>query len=221
MTTSRLSLYNDALLIVGERPLASLTEEREPRRLLDQAWDSGTVFGCLEMAQWNFAMRAVQLDHDPDYSPEFGYRYRFNKPSDWMVTSALCADEFFYDPITAYADELDFWYADADPIYVRFISNDDSYGLNFGMWPSTFTDYVAAAFAGKIVMKLTSDESRRDYILHPKTGILAHRLTVARSRAAMAKPTKFFPQGNWASARRGRGSRGPMGDGGTSGSLVG
>jgi len=39
MSTSRLKLYNDALTACGESHLASLTEDREPRRLLDHVWD--------------------------------------------------------------------------------------------------------------------------------------------------------------------------------------
>ena len=38
---TRLQLYNSALLLLGERNLASLSENREPRRLLDHVWDTG------------------------------------------------------------------------------------------------------------------------------------------------------------------------------------
>jgi hypothetical protein len=41
MSASKLKLYNDALGILGERRLASLTENREPRRVLDEVWDAG------------------------------------------------------------------------------------------------------------------------------------------------------------------------------------
>ena len=57
--TDRLSLYNDALLLCGERALTSLSEDREPRRLLDQIWNSGGVNVCLAEGQWFFAMRAL------------------------------------------------------------------------------------------------------------------------------------------------------------------
>ena len=206
MTASRLELYNSALLICGERPLASLSEEREPRRLLDQAWDSDTLIGCLEAAQWNFAMRTVQIDHDPDYSPEFGYQFRFNKPTDWIATVGMCQDEFLRVPLLTYVDEVDFWYADITPIYTRFVSNDANYGTNYGKWPQTFADFVAAHLAGKIVLKLTTDNARRDYILHPRDGLEARRLLTAKSKDAMGQATQFWAQGRWVTARRTRGN---------------
>ena len=35
MANDQLSLYNNALTVLGERKIASLTENREPRRVLD------------------------------------------------------------------------------------------------------------------------------------------------------------------------------------------
>ena len=57
MSATRLSLYNDALLSVGQAPLATLTDNVEGRNLLDQVWNNGGVNLCLEEAQWEFAMR--------------------------------------------------------------------------------------------------------------------------------------------------------------------
>ena len=49
MATTQLSLYKDAITLVGGRRIASLTEERKSRRVLDDAWDEGRlVEGCLE-----------------------------------------------------------------------------------------------------------------------------------------------------------------------------
>jgi hypothetical protein len=121
---TKLTLYNDALLLCGERFLASLTEEREPRRLLDRAWDGGAVRACLEMGQWGFAMRTIQLDYDSGIQPDFGYARAFVKPTDWVLTSGLCSDEFFRSPLTRYTDEAGYWYSDLDTIYVRYVSDD-------------------------------------------------------------------------------------------------
>ncbi len=219
--TSKLQLFNAALTICGERALASLSEDREPRRLLDQVWDDGGVRRCLEMGQWNFAMRAVRVDSDPDVEPEFGYSKAFSKPTDWVVTSALCSDEFFRSPLTEYSDESGYWYADTDPIYLRYVSDDTGYGGDLGLWTQTFCDYVAAHFAGKIILKLTSDKERRAEILGAnldgRGGIEAARLLTARNKDAMAKPTSFPPSGNWSKSRRG----GSRNDGGSRGNLIG
>lgn len=80
--TTQLDIYNGALLHCGERFLASLTEQREPRRLLDRVWSSNGVKTCLEQGQWNFAMRTIQIDYDPSIAPSFGYARAFQKPND-------------------------------------------------------------------------------------------------------------------------------------------
>ncbi|HET99682.1 MAG TPA: hypothetical protein ENH89_04810, partial [Aurantimonas coralicida] len=64
MATDQLALYNIALAAVGERSIASLTEGREPRRLLDEIWNrgAGAIEYFLEQGYWNFAIRTVQID---------------------------------------------------------------------------------------------------------------------------------------------------------------
>ena len=89
MSTSRLKLYNDALTVCDESHLASLTEDRKSRRLLDHVWDNDGVKNCLEAAQWKFGTRTVRLDYDPAYDPEFGYRRAFEKSTDWCLTVAV------------------------------------------------------------------------------------------------------------------------------------
>lgn len=226
MGTTRLQIYNNALMICGEASLASLAEDRKPRRLLDRVWDANGVRYCLEQGQWQFAMRTQRIDYDPDFTPEFGYRRAFQKPTDWVLTSAVCSDEFFRAPITQYADELDYWYAELDEIFVKFVSDDPDYGLNIAEWPQTFCDYVDAYFASKVVLDLTGDKERLLYLTgtgsDPDGGALGRILKIAKSRAAMTQPQRFPPMGGWNSARLGRRGRGgPFGDRGSSGSLIG
>lgn len=214
MATSRLQLYNAALTICGERHLASLTENRKPRRLLDHVWSNDGVKACLEAGQWKFAIRTIRLDYETAITPDYGYRRAFAKPSDWCVTSAVSADEYFITPLTRYVDERGYWYADLDELYVRFVSNGTGYGGDLSLWPARFTDYAAAAFAAKIVMDLTQDTGKRNDVLK----LERMRLDRARSTDAMAGPTQFPARGAWSSARSGRGSTRERGN---RGSLIG
>ena len=222
--TTRLDLYNKALLVCGERFLASLTEDREPRRLLDHVWNTGGNDYCLENGQWWFAMRTTMIDYDPSITPTFGYRKAFTKPTDWKATSAVCSDEFFRLPLLAYADERANWYADITPIYVKYISNDAAFGGDLANWPATFTDYVACYYASLIISKLAGDRSAQEAKIFgppgaPQQGLLHHTLHVAKNKAAMTQPTQYLAQSNWSRARRGR--RGGYNDRGNSGSLLG
>lgn len=209
----QLSVYNGALLHCAERFLSSLTEQREPRRLLDRVWASNGVKTCLEAGQWNFAMRTVQIDYDPSIEPDFGYGRAFQKPDDWVLTSALCSDEFFREPLLRYVDESGYWYSDLDTLYVRFVSDDTNYGMDMNKWPDSFREFVEAHFASKIVLKLTTSEAQTATVMEARKNLLK----TAKSRAAMADPTSFPARGNWVNSRN-RSS--PHRDGGnTSGSL--
>jgi hypothetical protein len=216
--TTQLSLYNDALLLCGERFLSSLTEEREPRRLLDHVWASGGINYCLEQGQWFFAMKTIQIDYDPSIEPPFGYNRAFQKPTDWVLTSAVTSDEFFRIPLTRYVDEAGYWYAELDTIYVRYVSNDTWYGMDMNKWPDSFREFVAAHFASRIILKLSNSEAEEKNIMDMRKALLK----VAKSRSAMADSTQFSAQGNWSRSRmRGGTRRGDGGNGNTSGNLIG
>lgn len=221
MATSRLELYNDALLLCGERSLASLSESQESRRLLDQAWKGGRgPRYCLEQAQWHFAMRASEIDYDPASTPDFGYRHGFPKPTDWVNTSGVFQDEYMRVPLVDYADEVGYWFANLDTIYVKYVSDDAAYGMDFSKWPESFTEYVAAYLASKIVRKLPGGAEKVDDICNPRSGVLAQALTKAKNRAAMTQPATFPRKGSWVRARQ-SGKNGFRNDGGNQNSLIG
>ena len=201
----KLKVYNTALRYCKERNLGSLTEEREPRRLLDDSWGNGAVNACLEAAQWKFAVRTVQLDYDTSIDVEFGLRRAFPKPDDWVKTVAVCSDEYFDTPLLRYAHENNYWYADIDIIYVKFISNLTAYGNDLSLWPQSFSNYVSAYLANDIVGKLTHDEGtiqrvERQFETNKKS---------AKGKDAWNQPTSFPAPGAWATSRgRGGSSRG-------------
>lgn len=202
MAATQLGLYNEALRLIGERRLANLSENREPRRVLDDIWNDGAINYCLEQGQWNFAMRAVEIDASTTTIPSFGYQNAFDKPSDHIRTTGVCEDEYLTVPLTHMLEEVGFWLADIDPIYVRYISNAASYGNDLSRWPNTFSKYVAAFLASEAVFTITQSPEKQSLIM----GLMARRLIDARSKDAMSDPTMFMPQGGWTSSRSG-GSR--------------
>lgn len=209
---TQLGLYNEALRLIGERQLASLAENREPRRVLDNIWNDGAVNYCLEQGQWNFAMRAVSIT-PADTVPEFGFQYAFDKPSDHIRTASLCEDENYNVPLIRVMEEVGFWFADITPIYVRYVSNAGGYGNDLTRWPQTFTKFVAAFLASEAVLSLTQSEEKQKLTL----AIMNQRMKDARSKDAMSEATAFPPKGGWTSSRSG----GSRDDRGNRGSLTG
>lgn len=215
MTTSKLKLYNGALAILGQRQLGALTENRESRRQLDLAWDDGAVDAALEAGQWYFAMRSVRITSDPSITPDWGYRKVFEVPEDHIRTCAVCQDEMFNVPLLGYREEAGFWYSDLDPIYVRYVSNDTAFGMDFSLWPGTFVEYLKGHLAFLTALVLTSDKKK--VVL--AEAYRSKALKDAKSKAAMADPTTFPAEGAWTSSRRGMRSSWP--DRGNRGSLIG
>lgn len=196
--TDRLSLYNGALVEhLGERRLADLSENREPRRVLDDIWDGGAVRYCLEQGYWNFAMRTVRIDYDPSIEPQFGHRRAFDRPDDFVRLAAISADEYFDAPLTAYRDEAGRWFADLDILYVRYVSDDPEYGMDLARWPQTFAQWVQAYLALKACARLTGSKVDKESLKKD-----ARRLLVdARSKDAMNEGARFLPPGGWTLAR--------------------
>ena len=205
MSTSKLKLYNDALLILSERRLSSLAENKESRRILDDVWDGDAVLYCLEHGQWNFACRSIEITYSPSVEPPFGYARAFSKPDDWVRTMAVCTEPYFKEPLRHYTDEAGFWFADPDTIYIRHVSSADEYGNNMGIWPATFANFVSAYLADRAAWRITQSNTKsakaRAYFKDCEVK--------AKSNDAMNEPTGQPAAGSWVRARQGRGwSRG-------------
>lgn len=206
---TQLTLYNAALTEhLGERKLASLSEDREPRRVLDDIWDGGARKFCLEQGAWKFALRVTKLSYTPSVTPAFGYAYAFTKPTDFVKITKMCSDEFFQAPLLNYTEESGFWFSDLQEIYLTYVSVDAAYGYDMSLWPETFTKYVAAYLAFSACNRLKQSDAAKDKIEKAMNKLL----TNARSKDAIQGPTQFLPTGRWVSARGGqvgldRGSR--------------
>ena len=213
---TKLTVYQGACATLGVRRLASLTENQLSRRELDGVFERGAIKQCLSMAQWKFAVRAQRLEYDPGIEPDFGLRRAFRKPSDWVRTTAVCSDEYYSEPIigTNIADEAGFWWADIDTLYVKYVSDDDQYGGDYGLWPENFSAMVECFFAKEVCLRLTNDKELKATVDKDFEAILMK----SKNTDAMDDGTKFPPLGSWSRARFSRTSRR---DRGNRGNLIG
>jgi hypothetical protein len=197
VTATRLKIYNDALGHLGARALASLTESRESRRLLDGYWNNGFVDYILEQGFWKWSIRTQEITYDPDMETGFGYRYVFPLPEDFIRIYSICSDEDFVNPITRYAIEAGYIYCDYDTIYFQYVSDDDDYGYNYENWSETFNLYASYHLAWLGCIRITQSESKKIELKKERDKALVD----ARSKDAMNNPAKFQPLGTWGSAR--------------------
>ena len=213
MAASELGLYNIALHAIGERSLASTAEARESRRLLGEIFAQGngarTYF--LEQGLWNFAIR--ESSSTASSTGNFNFLQRHVKPTDFVRLSAISADQNFSVPLLRYEFQSSSIWADDATIYLRYVSNSSTAGLNYDLWPDSFNLWAGHWLALQLAPRLKNDMDMEK--LEKRTIKL---LGDARSKDAQQEPTRFPPLGSWVQARSGGYGRG---DGGNRGSLTG
>lgn len=193
---TQLGLYNGALVTIGAARLATISDAEKSRRELDEVY-AQVLAECLEAGQWNFAIRTSQEDSDGTPTVhDFGYY--FTKPTDWVKTAMVSASSSFNPPLTEFEEEGDKWYARVDPLFVKYVSNDGSWGGNLTAFPPAYARFVELSLAERVCLALTGNRSLLDRLRD-------RDLPKARSRAlshdAMNGPTRFLPEGRFVRSR--------------------
>ena len=154
----KLSTYNLALLLLGERRIASLTEQREPRRVLDDFWALVPTY-CLAQGMWWFAMRVAQLNQVAGGN---GFEHGYTKPPD-IIHLAVMSDQagLFPQIVSDYLDVTPTIFTHSSALYVRYTSNDpNAGGMNLAAWTDAFNHYVAATLARMAAPRITGSWAR-------------------------------------------------------------
>lgn len=200
----KLSLYKGALRFAEERSIATLTDDVEQRYVLDEIWDDSFLDKILEMGLWKFAFRSIMIDADSGYTDPLGAGWqRFTKPDDWIKVAQVSTDPNFSEPCLDYQDEGNYIYSYQTTLYIRYVSNDTSYGNDTSLWPGSFRNYVEAQLGYLSLPRLKGAGSQA-----PKERQLRDLKIRAKAECAMRDPTKFPPETAWNRARRGwRGMR--------------
>lgn len=194
--SDKLSLYNSALRLIGDIKLSSLSDNTEAQYVIDDIF-LDCCYYCLEAGYWNFAMRASELDDDPSVEPQFNYQFAFRRPDDWLRTAAVFGDSYERNSVQDYAFEQGYWYAQITPLYVRYVSKDDAYGMNLGKWTQHFQKFIEAHIASEICTRLSQSTSKQEelYKLEEK------RKRDAMNKNAMENPVRYPELGQWAKSR--------------------
>jgi len=194
-----LGLYNEALTLLGERHLSSLTNDIESRYLLDNAWDQGLVARLAEDNDWVFLRQSVKISYDNEIETEFGYKKGHTKPTDLLKVSGIYSDEYMRSPLSQYEEGDTHWFTDLDDIYVQYVKN--TVINDIASWPEYFSALVAVTLALRVspTMKNLSDQQR----IEQEWNKVERQ---AKSKDAMRHPTKPLPRGSWNSARLRNGS---------------
>ena len=182
---------------LGERTLASLSESRKSRRVLDTIWDNNFVKGVLEDGQWSFGKRRVMSDYDPDYETEFGYARKHTIPDDFVRLTGISVSEFFHDPLVLY-EFKDSIYTDHDTIYLEYVSDGSTFGGDLSKWPENVVAYAEVKLARLAYLSISRDKEYLATLRKQEKDLLIQ----AQSMDNMQDATKFRPVSSWLRSRR-------------------
>ena len=151
MATTQLSLYNGALLLLGQRRLSSLTEDRESRHRLDGAYTRDAIRYCLELVKPNWASKTLTLS-TPATATTFDHSHSL--PDEYVTMVGAFSDAKLDQEITRYIIEGRELLADYSTVYLRYTS--DAYELSD--WDASFARVMEAYLAVETATRLSSDE---------------------------------------------------------------
>lgn len=196
----RKRIYNGALRLLGDARIASLTEPNNNRYVLDDVW-SDAVDYMLEQASWNFAVRGAEIQADDDFEPLYGYKYSFRKPDDWVRTTSICDNPYYEPGFEQFQDDNNFWFADLDTLYIRYVSNEDAYGWNIGAWRQGFSKTLEAFMAFESGLPISNDKGNRNDLYN----LFKDRLKSAKAKDAVDEAVQRPPVGRLVQSRFSRG----------------
>lgn len=202
----RLSIYNEALRLIGEQPLSALTDDVPSRYTLDEAWED-VVYDGLSRGIWNFALRTGAFQHDASITPAIGYAYAIPKPDDWLFTVSASEypdlQDYFPANQEVIKDLNGAWHLDSPTLYVEYATTDAAEDAAISGWSRLFIRFIASSLALDIANRLTQSTTT----IQQLTAEVRKRLLLAKSRDARDEKEQRVRPGQWVRSQRGYGAR--------------
>jgi len=151
MAVTKLSLYNAALLLVGERRLATDTDDVPNRYELDTAYaDPDAAAYCLELTKPKFALLTAQLSN-PVVPANHSLSSEYTFPIDYVSFHSVFADNSLDQQIQRYIIE-DRTIACSNPIniWLRYVTS----SRDLTSWTPAFANVVSAYLAKQIAPRV-------------------------------------------------------------------
>lgn len=156
MAVTKLSLYNDALILLGQRVLLTDTEDRPSRHKLDALYDNGAVDYCFEIVKPKFAVKLSSLTGvAPTLTTAFTNEATL--PSTFQALVGVFADATMDQQIKRYTHEEDKILSDFATIFVRFVQDFTTVGLT--NMSHSFGRVVSAYLARELSISIDPDET--------------------------------------------------------------
>ena len=195
---SRLQIYQQATIHLGESRVNTIVDDTETRRVLDDAWN-GVLAEAFLSGDWNFAKANQLLVADATVSPARGYAFAYDYPSDYLRTTAVSPDANFVEPFNDYVDIGEHLHSDQSVIFLEYIRSDLRDDDNVDEWPDYFWRYVAYLLAFEVCERLTQSSGKSDELFRRTR----RSLSQAKSIDGINEQGRSIRNSEWLRAQRG------------------
>jgi hypothetical protein len=188
---TKLSLYNGALQLLGERRLLTDTDDVSTRLDLDALYDTDAVDYCLEIVKPRYASLLTMLTGAPP-AGDSGYDFEAPLPADFIAifslidgTPAIYRDDLEESPVTRVLRESTNLLSDTEFPFIRYlIAHTDP---QLADMPPSFAKVVSAYMARELAWKYDPDAEE---MIQTK---LEQRIEVSKAvEASNQPPTRGF-----------------------------
>lgn len=174
MTTTSISICNEALSMIGAKTIQSFDENSENARRCASIYGS-TRKALLRLHPWSFAKKRVQLSPVTTHQ-SFGYANAFPLPADFVRIIDTGVQE--------YEVEGRYILCNANLVNLVYVSDND----NEDTWDSLFVECMALYLVNKIAKAITGSQAESDSAWQK----LQNTLKQARAINGQERPAQDF-----------------------------
>lgn len=174
MTTTKVSVCNEALGMLGAKTIQSFDDSTENARRCASIYDS-TRKALLRMHPWSFAKKRTQLAPISTH-PTFGYANAFPLPNDFVRLYDAGAQDFEIEGRHILSD--------SNLVNLVYVFDND----NEQTWDTLFTESMALYLMHKLAKPITGSQSESDSAWQKLQNILKQ----ARAVNAQERPSQDF-----------------------------
>lgn len=153
---SQLEICNMAIVLVGGQRISDITDTEQAEAIVCNDNYETVIYATMEDAEWSFAMTRASLSPDVT-SPDFGYEYRFQKPTDCLRVIDASARVDFRDNLE-WVVEGNYILTDAEAIYIRYIARISDTTL----YSDQFVQAVVLKLAAALAIPIAGSVKLRD-----------------------------------------------------------
>ena len=193
LTSEWRTIYNGALMILGQDKLPAGNTDHPNRVKLDTSVAEGAVSTVMEDTEWQFGITSVKIEQDISVAPLWGHPYAIEKPSDVQRIAGLFIDEYMQVPLKDYKDEGTYFFCNYTEIYFKYVTT--SFIVTPADWPQYFLRLVSAQLAKDTAPGIAPaliDHANQTY---------EDRKSKAMSNDAQQSPPRILANGSWLRSR--------------------